>query len=218
MMNEQVHDKIANTGIGSAMATDAPLPLDPDNPTRPSEGDVSVKSFLGLTTTSELEKAIYQAEKKAIRRITDKLQAWHNKYEMDQEKMEESFSYNDIDSIKVNFWDDFHSDGHVPKGEVTTTFATIKDRRIPDAECHTLLKSLLEHIQDNGLLPPTVKLKMHLVDSAAEYPILISEHEYLLTKTWQIKITNITHSQLDDLMVKLENYSNGIPFNIISSS
>jgi hypothetical protein len=180
--------------------------------------ELNIKSFLGLTSTSAVEKLIYQVERKTKIKITDKLQSWHKKYEDEQSKLEEFFNYDDLDSIRVNFCDDFHDDGYVPEGEVTESFAVIDEERLPDIECHKQLNSLREYILDKNLLPKSVKLRMYLADSTAEYPSLIDEHEYMLTKTWKIKITNITHEQLDTLMDKLKDYSNNIPYNIYSES
>jgi hypothetical protein len=183
-----------------------------------SDEKIGIESFMGLTSVSEAEKLIHQTERASILKITEKLQAWHKNYELEQIKKEDSFSLGNIDKINVNFWDDFHDDGYVPEGEVTESFAVIEDKLIPDIECYKLLNALLEHILDNGLLPPTVKLRMFLADSTAIFPNLIVEHEYMLTKKWNIMITNITHAQLDDLMVRLKVYSNGVPFNIYSES
>ncbi len=179
---------------------------------------VGINNFLGLTSTSEVEELIYQKKRKTRLSTTDKLQAWHKKYEEAQVKLEESFSYEGIDSISVKFWVDFNDDGYVPEGEVTDTFAIIGNGRIPDTECHKQLSKLLEYIQTNNLLPKTARLRMFLSDSAALHPNLIEKYEYMMTKNWQIQIINIKHEQLDELMDKLKGYSNIVPFNIHSES
>ncbi|MFT7157449.1 MAG: hypothetical protein ACI8Q1_002468 [Parvicella sp.] len=125
------------------------------------------KKFLGLTTTSEVERLIYEVERKAKLDMADKLEAFHKKYEDDQKGLESSFDLSVMERVNVNFWDDFHDDGYVPEGEVTETYAYIEDSTIPDIECHKLLSKLLSHIEDNDLLPSSVKMRMHLSDSTA---------------------------------------------------
>lgn len=179
---------------------------------------IEFKQNFGLTTSSEVEKAIHQARRKAELGMAEKLVAFHKEYEKEQRALEETFSYDKIDQININFWDDFCDDGYVPEGEVTETYAYIEDNRLPDLECFNVLSKLLQYIKSNELLPSTVHLRMHFSDSTAKYPNLIHEHKYMLTKRWEIQITNISHRQLEVLIKRLKGYSQVTKLDIYSES
>ena len=180
--------------------------------------NINYRRFFGLSSKTEVEKLIHKAAREAKLDMGAKLIAFHRRYESDQKSLESSFDYSNIAKISVNFWDDFYDDGHVPEGEVTNTVAYVEDETIPDVECHKILTNLLRHIQENKLLPCSVKMRIQFTDLTAKYPNLVEDNDFSLAKKWEIGITNITHCLLEELIVQLKDYSNGSDFSIYSES
>jgi hypothetical protein len=180
----------------------------------------NTKSFLGLTTTGEVEKAIYKIQKEAVNEFAEQLQSYHLNEKKKQAKLERDFKYASLDKIPFNIWDDFYDDGFAPEGEVTKTFAYIASRDFPDKECFKILLFISEYIKDNSLLPEGIEIYIDYYDSTHKYPKLVQEYKYSLYKRWQLNFTNISHRALDDLVLKLKNlppFSN-TPFDVYSES
>lgn len=164
----------------------------------------NIKSFLGLTTTNEVEKEIYKVQRNAIHIFAEKLESYHLNEKKKQIQLEKDFKYSSLSEIPINIWDDFYDDECAPEGEVVETFAYIESRDIPDKECFKILMFLSDFIKNNNILPTSVDINIEYYDSTNIYPRLVEEYEYSLYKRWQLNFTNINHILLDSMVLKLK--------------
>jgi hypothetical protein len=180
----------------------------------------NIKSFIGLTSVKEATKLVRQEKRQARNDFADELVAYHEKYNLEQEKLEADFDSLKLKKINVNIWDDFESDSCVTDGELQETYAYVEELKFPDKLCLDILSSTILYINSNNLLPEKVNMSLKFYDSTTKYPILVGENEYSLYKRWQIEFKGITHKILDDLIDKLELFEpfNHIKLNIYSES
>lgn len=167
---------------------------------------VEINNFLGLVSKEKAQELIEQVRHEARVEFANKLKAYHEKYEQEQINLIEAFSYEKLEKININIWDDFYDDGYAPEGEKQCTNAYIEDDTIPQREVFYILRVLIDYINNLALLPKTVEIEMKFNDSTNKYPILIHGYEYQLCKRWEIQFTNITHEVLEDLIDKLHNF------------
>lgn len=125
--------------------------------------------------------------------------------------------------ILINIWDDFYDDGYVPEGKIQETYIYVendKDEVSPEKqkEC---LEILLKYMTDNLKLDG-VKMWLFFYVSRDKYPNLVgTEHEWCLFDRWEIRVENLTHDRLYDLLQELEKSNlsiDGMPFDIYSES
>lgn len=169
---------------------------------------MDIKSFLGLTSTEKVEEFWIKTIKETQIDFANKIKEHHKLYEQKQEELEKTFSYNILNKININIWDDFYDDGYVPEGEFQETFAYVDDSDIPNKEAFKILSTLVEYINTNNLLPQNVEMEIKFRDKVIEYPILVVDKNtvWSLTKKWEINFKYITHEILEKMVEKLKNF------------
>ena len=108
-------------------------------------------------------------------------------------------------NIPINFWDDFWDDGHIPNGEIQSTFAYVEDYLASDEDQKASLEILLEFLTKNSNELNLDNVKTKLTN----------------TGQWEIKLDNITHEQLEFLVGRLQKSGlsyNNTPFHFYSES
>lgn len=101
------------------------------------------------------------------------------------------------ETIHINFWDDFWDDGYVPEGKKQECYAYV-EQKMEEEEKIKVMDYLFDFINKN--FPMKAELK---------------------NVGGQIRLTNITHKELDSLMGffdKQELLFEGRPLNIYSES
>jgi hypothetical protein len=153
--------------------------------------------------------------------FSNKLTTYHLKHQKKQKKLQKDFSYQKLQKININIWDDFYDDGFTPEGETQNTYAYVEmSDDIPNVEELNILSTLIKYIKDNNLLPNSVDIELLFYDSTTKHPILVFEHEYMLYKRWQIEFQNITHEILEKLVEDLKGLEkiNNVKVDIYSES
>jgi hypothetical protein len=129
--------------------------------------------------------------------------------------------------IDINFWDDFYEDGFVPEGEIQKTYAYVEEKNLAEDATKKCLENILGYIKYKigfcGLRQfDDVKFSIEYYDSKLKYPNLVgTEHEYMLFTRWELRMVNITHKLLEEIMEMLEDSKltlDGIPLNFYSES
>ena len=183
------------------------------------EGAV-IKSFMGLSSESDVVMRLDAIKRKAQNEMSEKLKAYHLKYIENEKASEQSFEYENLQTISINIWDDFYDDGFVPDGEIQSTYAYVESSDVPGAESYKILTNFIDFISNNNLLPDSVDVSISFHDSSHDYASLVMEHEYTLYKRWQINFKGITHAALDELVAQSKSFDkfNDVPVDIYSES
>lgn len=120
---------------------------------------------------------------------------------------------NIAEKIHINIWDDFHDDGHVPEGEVQKTYIYVEenDEDFDQDTKKKILEKLIDHILDihkETNVFEGVSMELKFYDSREKYPdIKDSEHPGFHFSRWEIRLENITHEKLDNLMEHLSEHN-----------
>ena len=178
--------------------------------------DEKLKSFLGLTFAFEARRYASSLVKKANKGMADTLAELNFEYDEKQEEMESSFDVNNQERIVINIDDDFSDEDNNPK----STTMIVDSREIPNAQCFEILQKLMEHIKENRLVPSSVSMKMDLYNLANIYPYLVVKEPAHFVKQWEIKLGNMTHGVLYDLVESMKGAMSykGVPVVVISES
>ena len=105
-----------------------------------------------------------------------------------------------LESIPVNFWDDFYGDGYAPEGKIQQTYCHIEE--YGDSEFEDYKERCLDFLFD-------IISKIDITN------VIINNQGS------EITFENITHKQLDNLVETLENSNlsfDGVPFEFYSES
>lgn len=106
-------------------------------------------------------------------------------------------------TISVNIWDDYYSDGYVPEGEIQETYAYVEEK-IEHDKCREVLEIVKESIE--ALTNSKISMELSFYESAKVYPHLVgTEHESFLYSRWQLGFKGLSHQAREWLVEELKN-------------
>lgn len=102
--------------------------------------------------------------------------------------------------ISVNIWDDYHGDNFSNESGIDDTYMYI-ETVIDYQYQREILNSIVSLAKS---IIPQAKFELHFNDTTLKYPhFLGTENERLLFKRWQINIKNLSHTNREILVKKL---------------
>lgn len=106
--------------------------------------------------------------------------------------------------IGINIWDDFYEDGYVPEGEIQETYIYVEEYDITEEDKKLILNHVMWYIDFDALLDNNVTQKeLVYFDSRIKYPNLNPEYDHIHFTRWEIRLKNITHQQVNNLVKEL---------------
>jgi uncharacterized Zn finger protein (UPF0148 family) len=108
-------------------------------------------------------------------------------HRVEQKELDKSFFTEDFKKIPINIWNDYYDDGHVPEGEIQSTYIYV-EARISIDDSKKYLEKLLDFMRKKITLGENTKLKMVYNDQM---------------KRWQIDVENLTHERRESILKEL---------------
>lgn len=141
--------------------------------------------------------------------------AWHKKVEERQRELESHYTAQAIENYSINIWDEYTDLGE--------TFAYVEMTEVPNSICFELLNRMLLFARGNKAVNKLdIGLAMRFYDSSTFHPALIGnkEAEFTMYKRWEIVISHVTPTKLENLVRELNACPPylRIPFDVYSES
>lgn len=173
---------------------------------------MSFFSKLGFGRDSEMNEELLKRGREAF---IEQFEAWHARVDAEDLVLERNFTWDSIESLLVNVWDDY------PEGEQTYAYVEMSD--LPRKVELDVLIHLLEHARQFGSVR-SGELHVSLVfdDSSVRYPMLIGARGAgcTLYKRWEMTIDGASYEQLKSFVEYLQSVPpfKGKPLEVISES
>lgn len=137
---------------------------------------------------------VEQATRDAQQEFTNIIKAWHERYELDQRKIESEFNFDDVEFWSVNVWDEID--------HLDNTFMYVEMCQVPAKECFSVLNHLWHYLRERGVS----NVSFRFYDSASIYPrsLLTESGRQSSFKRWELLLENVTPGSLDSIVELLK--------------
>lgn len=173
---------------------------------------MSFFSKLGFGGDSKMIDALLKRGREAF---IEQFSAWHARVDAEDLVLERKFTWDSIESLVVNVWDDY------AEGEQTYAYVEMND--LPRKVELDVLIHLLNHARQFGPVQ-SGELHVSLVfdDSSVRYPVLIGARGAgcTLYKRWEMTIDGASYALLESFVEYLQSVPplHGKPIEVISES
>jgi hypothetical protein len=105
--------------------------------------------------------------------------------------------------IGINIWDDFYDDGHIPEGEIQETYIYVEEHGLSQEDKKLILQHVIWYIEFDALLDNKTQMELAYFNTEVKYPNLSADNYHLHFTRWEIRLKNITHQQVENLVEEL---------------